>query len=198
MQGISKNPCDGIKKFEENNVQERYLTPEELERLCVAIRESENPLLEPIILMLILTGARKSEILNARWEDVDLQRKSIRFPFTKSGKPRTVPLSDSAVGVLEGLERTGLYVFPNPDTGKPFTSVYRSWFTAREKACLEDVKLHTLRHSFASFLINAGRSIYEVGALLGHSKIETTMRYAHLAEETLKEAVNSVPLGKAA
>ena len=127
-----------------------------------------------------------------------MQRKYVRFPFTKSGKPRTVPLSDSAVGVLKGLERTGPYVFPNPDTGKPFTSIYRSWFTAREKAGLEDVKLHTLRHSFASFLINAGRSIYEVGALLGHSKIETTMRYAHLAEETLKDAVNAVPLGKAA
>ena len=110
---------------------------------CASIRESKNPLLEPIILMLILTGARKSEILNARWEDVDLQRKSIRFPFTKSGKPRTVPLSDSAVSVLKGLEQTGPYVFPNPDTGKPFTSIYRSWFTAREKADLEDVKLHS-------------------------------------------------------
>ncbi|RQD63181.1 MAG: hypothetical protein D5R98_05685 [Desulfonatronovibrio sp. MSAO_Bac4] len=72
------------------------------------------------------------------------------------------------------------------------------WNSARKRAGLEDVKIHTLRHSFASFLINAGRSIYEVGALLGHSQIKTTMRYAHLAEKTLKDAVNVVPLGKAA
>lgn len=79
---------------------------------------------------------------------------SLRFPFTKNGKPRIVPVSICAACILKALEDTGPYVFQNPDTGKPFTSIHRSWFTAIEKAGLEDVKLHTLRHSFASFLIN--------------------------------------------
>ncbi|WP_084591007.1 tyrosine-type recombinase/integrase [Desulfonatronovibrio magnus] len=78
------------------------------------------------------------------------------------------------------------------------STIYTSWFKARNRAGLEDVRLHTLRHSFASFLINAGRSIYEVGAILGHSQIKTTMRYAHLSEQTLVEAVNTVPLVHAA
>ncbi|MFN2343987.1 MAG: tyrosine-type recombinase/integrase, partial [Desulfonatronovibrio sp.] len=183
--GIKTNPASSIRKFEENNIQERYLTPEELKRLCAALKESENPLLEPIILMLILTGARKSEMLNSKWEDVDLQRKTIRFPLTKNGKSRTIPLSDKAVEILEGLKRVGPYVFTGPKTGEAFTSIYRPWFVARKKAGLEDVRLHTLRHSFASFLINGGRSIYEVGKLLGHSQISTTMRYAHLSDQTL-------------
>ncbi len=106
--------------------------------------------------------------------------------------------SGKVLGILGGLERVGPYVFTSPKTGKPFTSIYRTWFVARKRAGLEDVRLHTLRHSFASFLINGGRSIYEVGKLLGHSQISTTMRYAHLSDETLMEAVNVVPLGDAA
>lgn len=87
-------------------------------------------------------------------------------------------------------------MFANPDTGKPFNSIYNSWNTARKRAGLEDVRIHDLRHSFASFLINGGRSIYEVGELLGHTQVKTTMRYAHLANETLLEAVNTVPMGR--
>lgn len=126
-----------------------------------------------------------------------LERKRWRIPHTKSGKPRTVPLSDSAVEVLLNVPRVegSAYVFPNPDTGKPFNSIYRSWNTARKRAGLEVVVIHSLRHSFASFLVNAGRNLYEVGALLGHTQVRTTMRYAHLADETLAEAVNTVPLG---
>ena len=182
--------------YEENNQRERYLTEEEVQRLCKAVKESENPLLEPIISMLLLTGARKSEVLNAKWEDVDLERKRWRIPYTKSGKPRTVPLSESALEVLRSVPRMegSEYIFPSPLTGKPFNSIYNSWNNARKKAGLEDVKIHSLRHSFASFLVNAGRNLYEVGKLLGHTQMRTTMRYSHLADETLAEAVNTVPL----
>jgi site-specific recombinase XerD len=84
------------------------------------------------------------------------------------------------------------YAFPNPDTGKPYMQIYNSWNTARKKAGLEDVRLHCLRHSFASFLINNGRSLYEVQHLLGHARPVTTQRYAHLSQETLFEATGSV------
>lgn len=196
--GVQANPTKGIPLVEENNKRERYLTHEELKELSKAVRESENLMLKPIISMLILTGARKSEVLNARWEDVDLKQRLWRIPFTKSGKPRTVPLSDGAVAVLQEVPQVEgcQYIFANPDTGKPFNSIYRSWDTARKKAGLPDLRIHDLRHCFASFLINAGRTIYEVGELLGHTQIKTTMRYAHLANETLLEAVNTVPFDK--
>jgi len=198
--GVSDNPTRGVPLAEVNNQRERYLTEEEVQRLCKAVKESESPLLEPIISMLLLTGARKSEVLNAKWEDVALEKKRWRIPYTKSGKPRTVPLSESALEVLRSVPRVDgtEYVFPSPVTGKPFNSIYNSWNTARKKAGLEDVKIHTLRHSFASFLVNAGRNLYEVGKLLGHTQMRTIMRYSHLADETLAEAVNTVPLKKVA
>ncbi|MFN2269171.1 MAG: site-specific integrase, partial [Desulfonatronovibrio sp.] len=109
-----------------------------------------------------------------------------------------VPLSGNALDILKGLPKVNEFVFPSPKTGKPFVSIFNSWNQARKRAGLEDVRIHDLRHSFASFLVNGGRSIYEVGRLLGHTQIKTTMRYAHLSDETLMEAVNVVPFGEAA
>jgi len=84
-------------------------------------------------------------------------------------------------------------VFPNPKTGKPYVSIFYSWNTARKQAGLADVRIHDLRHSFASFLVNAGRSLYEVQKILGHTQIKTTQRYAHLSQDTLIDAANVVP-----
>lgn len=192
--GVQSNPAKGVPMLVENNEIGRYLSTEEISRLYEAVTKSSNPLLAPIISLLILTGARKSEVLNARWEDFDLSRKRWRIPLSKSGKARHVPLSDGAIKILDGVPRLegSVYVFPNPDTGEPFTSVYRSWFTARRNAGLDDVRIHDLRHSFASFLVNSGRSLYEVQKLLGHTQIKTTQRYAHLSQETLLEATNAV------
>jgi len=194
--GPKKNPASGVTLLNEPH-RERFLSSDELRRLKDAISESENPMLQQIISMLVLTGARKREVLDCRWEDLDLVRKTWRIPFTKSGKPRTVPLSDSAVELLKKIERQddAVYVFNNPKTKKPFVSIFYSWDTARKKAGMPDLRIHDLRHSFASFLINAGRSLYEVGHLLGHTQIKTTMRYAHLSDQTLRDAVNVVPLG---
>jgi site-specific recombinase XerD len=83
-------------------------------------------------------------------------------------------------------------VFANPKTGRPYVSIYNSWDTARKVAGLKDVRMHDLRHSFASFLVNAGRSLYEVQKILGHTQVKTTQRYAHLAQETLLDATNAV------
>ncbi len=105
----------------ENNETGRYLSTEEISRLYEAVTKSSNPLLAPIISLLILTGARKSEVLNARWEDFDLSRKRWRIPLSKSGKARHVPLSEGAIKILDGVPRLegAVYVFPNPDTGQP-------------------------------------------------------------------------------
>lgn len=147
-----------------------------------------------IIPMLLLTGARKREVLDARWEDFDFDNRLWRIPVTKIGRPRTVPISDGVIELLKSVPRAGNsdYVFPNPDTGRPYVATHNAWHALRVRAGLSDVRLHDLRHSFASILVNSGRSLYEVQHLLGHTQIKTTERYAHLQQATLMSAANVV------
>jgi integrase len=189
--GIKANPCKGIPLMEENNKMERYLSVDEAERLYEAVCKSENTILKYIVPMLILTGARKREVLDARWEDFDLSRRAWRIPISKSGKARHVPLSDGALNVLASMPRKVEWAFANPDTGKPYVSVFYAWNTARKSAGLSNVRMHDLRHSFASLLINSGRTLYEVQHILGHTQVKTTQRYAHLSQDTLLAAANS-------
>jgi integrase len=193
IEGSEKNPAVGIKLLEENNKRERYLSAEEVQRLNDAIHKSENSQLKYIIALLLLTGCRKRELLDAQWEHFDLDRCTWRIPISKSGKARHVPLSNDVLLLLGKLPRfeNCPYIVPNPQTLLPFKSIFYSWDTARKQSGLEDVRLHDLRHSFASFLVNAGRSLYEVQNILGHSQLITTQRYAHLSQETLLDATNA-------
>ena len=170
-----------------------YLSEDEARRLYESVCQSQNKMLQCIVPMLILTGARKREVLDARWQDFDFERRLWRIPTTKAGKPRHVPLSDGVLSLLTTMPKNlkSDYVFANPETNKPYVSIFCSWNTARIKAGLSDVRVHDLRHSFASLLINSGRSLYEVQKLLGHTQIKTTQRYAHLAPETLLAASNA-------
>ena len=187
-----KNPTKDVALFKNETKCERYLTKDEAQRLYASLEDSDNPLLKFIIPMLILTGARKREALDAKWEDFDLVRRQWRIPFSKVGV-RYVPLSSGVLQLLAIIPRPegNPYVFPSPVTGKPFKSFFCSWNTARKNADLADVRIHDLRHSFASFLVNAGRSLYEVQKILGHTQIRTTQRYAHLSQETLIDAANA-------
>ena len=132
-------------------------------------------------------------MLDARWEDFDLDRQQWRIPVTKAGKPRHVPLSNGVLQLLASVPRDNdcPWVFANPNTHKPYRSFFYSWNTARKQAGLSDVRIHDLRHSFASFLVNAGRSLYEVQKILGHTQVKTTQRYAHLSQDTLIDAANA-------
>ena len=192
--GITKNPTKDAALFENHNKKERFLSNEEAQRLYEAVKKSDNPMLQYIVPMLILTGARKREVLDARWEDFDLIRRQWRIPMTKSGRPRHVPLSEGVLQLLDSIAQgKGCDpVFANPKTKKAYNSIYFSWNTARKSVGLGDVRMHDLRHSFASFLVNAGRSLYEVQKILGHTQIKTTQRYAHLSQDTLLEAANVV------
>jgi integrase len=196
VEGVSRNPTAGIPLLKENNQVERFLSAEEAKALLIAIKASKNPMLQHIVSMLILTGARKREVLDAKWEDFDMERTSWRIPNTKTGKARIVPLSDTATALLTKLKKKkrSPYAFANPITLKPYKSIYYSWHTARKEAGLDDVRIHDLRHSFASFLVNAGRSLYEVQTLLGHTQIKTTQRYAHLSTTSLRAASNEISL----
>ena len=146
------------------------------------------------MLLLLLTGGRRGEVLNARFAEFDLDQRVWRIPKTKSGRPRTVPLSAAAVELLRELEAQadGPYVCPNPKTGRPFVQVHYAWKRVLRDAGLPDMRMHDLRHSFASFLVNNGRTLYEVQRILGHHTIAITERYAHLAHESLLEAADTV------
>ena len=196
VSGIKTNPTKNVPLMPENNKRERYLSVDEAQRLYASVCKSPNPMLKYIIPMLILTGARKREVIEARWEDFDFSRRLWRIPTTKLGKPRHVPISDGVMGLLAEVPRVpGVeHVFANPATLKPYISIFVTWNKARQNAGLADVRIHDLRHSFASLLINNGRSLYEVQKILGHTQVKTTQRYAHLAPQTLLDASNAATL----
>ncbi|MEA2120090.1 tyrosine-type recombinase/integrase [Halovibrio sp. HP20-50] len=193
VEGVTRNPTAGIELYPVNNQRERYLKDDEALRLFEALEASPNPLLPYIVAMLLLTGARKREVLNAKWQDFDLEQRLWRIEFNKTGKTRHVPLSQGALTLLSKLPRMedNAYLFPNPKTGKPFIAIFNSWDTARNKAGLKDVRIHDLRHSFASYVINKGHSLYEVQKLLGHTQVKTTQRYAHLSHDSLLNAADA-------
>lgn len=191
--GTETNPAQGVPLFEPNNARERYLSREEAQRLLQALQGSRNPQLKFIVPLLLLLGCRKRELLDARWTEFDLERRTWRIPMTKSGKARHVLLSASVVEILKQIPRWDdcPYVVPNPATLQPYRSIFVSWDHARKKAGMPELRMHDLRHSFASFLVNAGRSLYEVQRILGHAQSTTTQRYSHLSRETLLEAADA-------
>ncbi len=170
-----------------------YLTAEEAGRLFKALDGSLNPQLKNIVALLLLTGARVSELLRAEWRHVDLERRAWLIETSKTDQPRRVPLSQAAIDIIEQLPRFDgcPYLVPNPETKLPFVTLKRAWQTARREARLGDLRIHDLRHSAASFMINAGIDLYAVGKVLGHADHKSTMRYSHLANETLLAAVEA-------
>jgi len=193
MSGIVKNPVKGIPRKPINNARDRYLNAAEAKRLMAAVEASLNPQLKHIVGLLLLTGARVSELLHAQWRYIDLDKRQWLIPTSKTGKARYVPLSSAAVDILKAVPRFDHcpYVLPNLETRKPFVSVKRVWQTAREEAKLPDLRIHDLRHSAASFMINAGIDLFAVGKVLGHADHKSTMRYSHLANDTLLAAVEA-------
>lgn len=172
-----------------------YLSPVEVHRLCRALQESANPDLSDIINLLLVTGARKNEVLQLRWSYLDPNFGFWTVPQSKNGKPRQIQLTDSAVQLLkkrQGLNGSSPFVFPNPETGRPYRCIHHSWDRARKEAGLPDLRVHDLRHSYASALVNAGVPLYDVQHLLGHSSIRTTQRYAHLSRERLSSSAKLI------
>ncbi|PHO04171.1 hypothetical protein CSC82_11595 [Rhodobacteraceae bacterium 4F10] len=140
------------------------------------------------------TGLRRGEVFTLEWRDIDLERAqlTVRAENAKSGKSRHVPLHETIVGFLANLDRTSPLVVPSQATGKPLTQIKRSWATLCKRAELTDFRFHDLRHDFASRLVMAGTDLYVVRDLLGHSTIQLTERYAHLAPEHHKAAVEAL------
>ena len=201
--GIKQNPVKGVDLLKNLSKKERFLQAAEIQSLLNALEDSPNPLLKYFVPLALLTGARKRELLDARWSDIDFESRVWRIPITKSGRPLSIPLTPQAFhllitlkeklpSLLEVIPREGVeWVFPNPKTNRPFVSIFNAWNTARNKAGLSGLRIHDLRHSFASALVNHGVPIYDVQKLLGHQSIKTTERYSHLSPERLRQSASA-------
>ena len=191
--GMAENPTLGLSTAPDVQ-RDRFLSPEETQRLIRAIETDENQTAAQAIMLLLLTGGRRNEITQARWDYVNWERRTLLVPLSKSGKPRAIALNGQALALLRAIPRHdgNPFVFPSPVNGKPSASLFFPWDRIRKRAGLADVRLHDLRHSYASFLVNQGISLYVVQGLLGHAHSRTTQRYAHLAHETLLDAAERV------
>ncbi len=186
------NPCRGIKKYRENR-RERYLSSEEFDQLGNVLNEAEatgaeSPYVIAAIRLLILTGARLSEILTLTWDEVDLERGLLFLKNSKTGQ-KPIFLNEPAKEVLATLPRLtrNPYVIVGNKPGAHLVNLRKPWRRIRAQAGIEDVRLHDLRHSFASLAAESGASLPLIGRLLGHTQPQTTARYAHLAHDPLRE-----------
>jgi integrase len=191
--GVRENPTFGLSTAPDVQ-RDRFLTPEETQRLIASINVDENKVAAQAIMLLLLTGGRRNEITHAKWDYVDWEKRTLLVPISKTGRPRSIALNGQALALLRSIAPIpgNPYIFPSPVTGRPSASLHFPWTRIRERALLDDVRLHDLRHSFASFLVNQGVSLYVVQGLLGHTQPRTTQRYAHLAQDTLLEAAEVV------
>jgi integrase len=217
----TENPAVGIEHFDEQ-LRQRYLTGEELQRLGDAIREAETtgipwtpdptkkikhaPKLEnrltkidqhaaAALRLLLFTGCRLREILYLRWPEYDAGRGLLFLPDSKTGQ-KTVVLAAPAIAILDALPRMGVYVIASESAGtndeKPRADLKRPWDAVRKRAGIDDVRIHDLRHSFASVGAGSGLGLPIIGNLLGHSQPSTTQRYAHVAVDPAKRAADII------
>lgn len=191
---IQANPAAKVKQFNEDNQVERYLSEEELQRLLAVLEAHDNRPVACAVLWLLATGARVGEALSAKWSDIDQENGVwvIQAANSKSKRKRSVPLNHVALDILDELDslrKKGDWLF----IGKrgPLKSINKVWYGIRDDARLSDFRLHDLRHTHASMLVNAGHSLFEVQAVLGHSDPKVTMRYAHFSKGSLQQAANS-------
>ncbi len=202
-----RNPAASPGMLRETH-RDRYLTPDQTQALVRALDADVDQTAAAALALLIVTGARRSEVMLARWENVDFGRNMLTVPRSKSGRPRYIPLSPYAVAILErqlakcqaaeaarlaggqadeGQTGPNPYVFPSHRRpGNPLEGLRGAWARAKGAAGLPaDLRVHDLRHSFASALANAGTPLNEIGTVLGHTQLSTTNRYAHHSPQRL-------------
>lgn len=186
------NPCRHVSRYRER-MRERFLSEEETVRLGVVLREFEDDMPSAVAAfrLLLLTGCRMSEIRDLRWEDVKAD--CIELPDAKTGG-RAVPLGPEARAVLDAIPRAAdnPWVITGRRRGTHLADLQRPWQRIRKRAGLEDVRIHDLRHSFASRALALGESLTMIGKLLGHTQVQTTARYAHLARDSIQNAASRI------
>ncbi|MGB7815381.1 MAG: tyrosine-type recombinase/integrase [Methylotenera sp.] len=193
---LDVNFAKGIQLYHEFNGVENILTDEQLKTLLEVLHTDSNRPICQLALYLLSTGCRLSEALTAKWSNINEANKLWIVPAanSKSKRVRSIPLSESALDVLKQIDRkeSDVYVFTNRKTGTKWVNTFKPWDRIRNKAGVPFLRSHDLRHGFASYCVQNGRTLYEVSKLLGHADTRTTQRYAHLNEKTMLEAANSV------
>ncbi|MFN0263377.1 tyrosine-type recombinase/integrase [Tepidamorphus sp. 3E244] len=191
---VEANPAIGV-ALNPEEPRERYLSPREIDRLLDALQAHREQISCAVIRFLLLTGCRKGEALSATWDQIDFDEETWTKPssHTKQKRPHRVPLSAAAVALLEDLKSTSKCKFIFSRDGKrPLQDIKRTWSAVRKDADINDVRLHDLRHSFASILASENHSLTVIGRLLGHTQPSTTARYAHLFDDPLRSATEVV------
>ncbi|MBV8357076.1 MAG: tyrosine-type recombinase/integrase [Deltaproteobacteria bacterium] len=184
------NPAARIKLFKEQR-RERYLTPEELVNVNEALKDEPDWRWRAYFPLALMLGTRRGELCAVRWEDIDLQQRTMRLPETKAGRPHLLPLPRAAIAILESSPsrtKSG-WVFPSESSAGHIVEPAKAWQRIRKRAGVEDVRIHDLRHTLASWLVGAGYNLSLIGRALNHSQIATTERYAHLAMDPVREAL---------
>ena len=186
---LADNQLRSVLKFKEPPGRMRYLQNEEISRLLDYCADH----LKPIVIMALNTGMRKGEILNLTWGDVNIKNRMITIKNSKNNSSRIIPVNDATYKILVSLgqQLVGQYVFSHPD-GKPYRDIKDGFMAAVNRAKLSDVRFHDLRHTFASHLVMNGVPILEVQKLLGHKTLAMTMRYSHLSNKNLRDAVDKL------
>ncbi len=184
----NSNPCAGIRRYRETR-RERFLLPEEYRSLAAVLarHRSRRPLHTAAMQMLLLTGCRKSEIIMLRWTDY---REGRLFLTDSKTGPRTIWLAQAARDVLDNLPRNNIWVFSATTPKRCHLDGF--WRQVRAEAGLDDIRLHDLRHSYASVALQNGETILTIGKLLGHGRASTTLRYTHLGDGAVREAIDVV------
>lgn len=196
LRGEEPNPCLRVKRFPEE-ARERFLSSEELKRLGEALKSAqargESIYVVSAIRLLLFTGARLNEILRLKWEHIDLEARLLRLPESKTGK-KTIALPAPALEVLQNIpqQEGNPYVIGGKIAGSHLVNLQKPWRRIRAQAGLEDVRLHDLRHSFASVAAAGGMSLPLIGSMLGHTQAQTTQRYAHFSEDPRIAAADTV------
>mgnify|MGYP001825143178 FL=1 len=189
---LEKNVASGIRLFHEDNEVNNILTEPQLKKLLEVLNTHENRTVSNICLWLLSTGARLNEALKAEYTHIYREKRLWVIPAknNKGKRLRSVPLNDTALSVLDQLttKESDVYLFLNEKIGKPYTTIHKTWSHIRQLAGVPFLRLHDLRHSFASFLAESSVSMLEIAGILGHKNLEISKRYTHLSSSKLLEA----------
>jgi integrase len=189
----NSNPCSRVPREKNNTYITRWLTTEEEQRLIAAAQGYFNGQMPEIITVALHTGMRLGEILNIRWQDIDLFRKTITVLKTKNKDPKTIPMTDTLFALLQDkakvVSMSGYLFVTQNGTKIRSRNLQREWYKVIDKAKIENFRFHDLRHTFATRLVQSGVDLYTVAKLLGHRDISTTQRYAHHYPESMRPFV---------
>ena len=193
---IEENPCKKVRKLQEPRGRTRFLSEEERERLLLACKDSESRHLYLAVLLALATGARKKEVWDLSWNDVDLINGMVTFNQTKNDEIRSIPLAKGALEMLRDHSKIRRIdttkVFPSKSNPKQSILLERPWRTALKNAQIEDFRWHDLRHSAASYLAMSGVSLLSIAEILGHKTLQMVKRYSHLSQDHLRDEINKM------